>query len=164
MVPFITLYNFPCLSFSFVWFYHIRDVHSLMLCFMALCINHDNIFCHVSQFYYFSLRWYVTVNWNFWLWKWVSIRNILHEYFNGILRQCGPSSLLNQTCYASVMEAFYHITGPLWRETIIHGGFHHKEPIKVSFYVVFVLSQNKLMKKQSSCQWFETSLEDKAPE
>ena len=51
---------------------------------------------------------------------------------------------------------FFHITGPLWRESTSHRWI--PSPVTWSFDVFFDLHLNKLLSKQSSWWWFEMPL------
>ena len=75
-----------------------------------------------------------------------------------------PGNCDLRNCYMSYMIIMmtswhgntFHITGPLWGESIIHHvESHHKWPAMWSFVVFFDVSLNKLLNNQSSCWWFE---------
>ena len=50
----------------------------------------------------------------------------------------------------------FHITGPLWGNPPVTGGFPSQRPVTQSFDVFFELCVNKRWNKQSRCRWFET--------
>ena len=55
-----------------------------------------------------------------------------------------------------------HVTGPLWGESMVTGGFHIQSPGTGSFDVLFDLRVNKRLstKKQTRRWWFETPPKD----
>ena len=50
----------------------------------------------------------------------------------------------------------FHITGPLWGNPPVNGGFPSEGPVMLPIDVFFDFSLNKLLNKQWSCQWFDT--------
>ena len=52
----------------------------------------------------------------------------------------------------------FRVTGPLWGEPPVIGGFPSKRPVTLSFDVFFDLRLNKRLSKQSRRIWFETPL------
>ena len=50
----------------------------------------------------------------------------------------------------------FRVTGPLWGEPLVTGGFTPQGPVTRSFAVFFDLRLDKLLSKQSRRQWFET--------
>ena len=53
----------------------------------------------------------------------------------------------------------FHIIGPLWGESTGHQMvFIHKRPLMQSFDVFFDVGMEKLLNKQSSCQWSKTPM------
>ena len=57
----------------------------------------------------------------------------------------------------------FHTIGPCWR-TQMFTGHHHKGLVMWCFDNFFVVGLNKLLKKPSSCQWFEMSFHDLHPD
>ena len=50
----------------------------------------------------------------------------------------------------------FSVTGPLWGNPPVSGGFPSQRPVTRSFDVFFDLRMNKRLSSQSRCQWFET--------
>ena len=50
----------------------------------------------------------------------------------------------------------FRVTGPLWGESTIYGGFPSQRPVTRSFDVFPDLRPNKRLSKQSRRRWFET--------
>ena len=64
----------------------------------------------------------------------------------------------NRACHLIVMPSHgntFCITGPLWGESIGHGGFSSHRLNKANVRCYICHSKNKLLKKQSSCWCFE---------
>ena len=66
-----------------------------------------------------------------------------------------PSSSL-PVMMTSSNENIFRVTGPLWDELPVTGGFPSQRPVTRCFDVLFDVGRNKWLSKQSSHRWFET--------
>ena len=55
-------------------------------------------------------------------------------------------------------QNIFRVTGPLWGETKVTGGFSSQMPVTRNFEIFFDLHLNKRLSKQLRRRWFETSL------
>ena len=91
--------------------------------------------------------------------KWILLLVVVHT-FQPHLTKCNKyiptetSSTMSMT--TSPNGNIFRITGSLWGNPPVTGGFSSQRPVMRSFDVFFYLRLNKWLSKQSRHQWFKT--------